>query len=175
MTLREIIENSERWGEFLRTVSKVSDSNKEASGKQHSNQENWNKLIDDYEEYLKDVEFAIRNANGREGHRRSLLVRNMARFTSGTISDDELKELRQMRYKDFEIDAIRKYVLLRKFFELESKRIKDGKAVVNGRIKRLLKKYEALETYLLSVSTEGEENVKNNRKLPQKRKQRGSK
>ena len=176
MTLREIIENPDRWGEFLRTITLVADSNKGIdSNRQHSNQKGWDKLLSDYEEYLRDVENAIRDANRREGHVKSVLVRNIAQFHNKVFSNDEIKTMRRMKYKDFEIDVIRKYFILKNFFSRESEQIKDGKAVVNDKIKNLIARFEVLEKYCLSVSTEGEANVGNNETLSQKRKQRISK
>lgn len=173
MTLREIIENPDRWGEFLRTVSLVADSNKGIdSNRQHSNQKGWDKLLADYEEYLHDVENAIRVANARDEHVKSILVRNIAQFRNKVFSTDEIKAMRKMKYRDYEIDAIRKYFILKNFFSRENEQIKDGKAVVNDRIKNLITRFEVLEKYCLSVSTEGEANVGNNKTLSQKYKQR---
>lgn len=167
MTLREIIENPDRWGEFLRTVSKIAVSNNNSANRQHGNQRGWDKLLDDYEEYLQDVETAIRDANGREGHKRNELVMSIKAFASKIMIDKKIDALREMKYRDYEIDAIRKYHILKKFFDTESRKIKDGKAVVNDRIRKLLGRFEKLEAYCLSVDTEAD-NGKNNKKLSRK-------
>lgn len=166
MTLREIIENLDRLDSLYKTTGKTAEVklNKDVNGLRHENREGWDRLLADYEEYLQDVENLIKTAKKRENHRMSAIVRNLTYLKSNEVDDRKINELRKMGYSDFEINVLKNYMILKGFFERESKLIKDGKAVVNDRIKNLLKRFEKVETYYLSVSTEAS-NGKNNKKL----------
>lgn len=169
MTLREIIENPDRWNGFLKIIGTTSNANRNGGTRKHENQKAWDKFLDDYDEYLQDVKTAINNAKKREGRKRSLDVKTIEDFATNEDMDKKIDALRKMCYKDFEIDAIRKYLIIKKFFEYESGQIEDGSAVVNDRIRKQLGDHKALQTYLLSVITEGGKNAKNNGKFSQKR------
>lgn len=169
MTLREIIENLDRLDRLYKITGKTAQSNldKDLDGIQHDNQKAWDIVLADYEEYLQDVENLIKTAKKRENHRISAMVRNLTYLKSNEVNEQKVNELRKMGYSDHEINALKNYMILKGFFERESRLVKDGKAKVNGRIKELLKRFEKVETYYLSVSTEAG-NGKNNRKLFQK-------
>ena len=169
MTLREIIENLDRLETLYKTAGKTAEVNlnKDVNGLRHENQEGWNRLLADYEEYLQDVENLIRTAKKRENHHISAIVRNLTCLKPNDVNEQKINTLKGMGYSDFEIEVLRKYMILKDFFERESRLIKDGKAVVNDRIKNLLKRFEKVEAYYLSVSTEASDG-KNNGKLFQK-------
>lgn len=167
MTLREIIENLDNLNKFMKTTGKIADSNNNVAGREHSGQKVWDKLLAEYEEYLRDIKNVIITVNKREGHHKNALVRNLKNLIPNEITDTKVNALRGMGYKEFEIEILKKYMILKKFFNNESEKIKDGRAVVNDRIRKLLEEFREVETYYLSVSTEASDG-KNNRKLFQK-------
>lgn len=169
MTLREIIENLDRLDRFYKITSKTAKANldKDLNGIQHDNQKVWDIVLADYEEYLQDVENLIKSTKKRENHRISAMVRNLTYLKQNEVDDRKVNELRKIGYTDFEINVLKNYMILKEFFKNESELVKDGTAVVNDRIKNLLKRFEKVEAYYLSVSTEAG-NGKNNRKLFQK-------
>lgn len=169
MTLREIIENLDRLDRLYKITGKTAQSNldKDLDGIQHDNQKAWDIVLADYEEYLQDVENLIKTAKKRENHRISAMVRNLTYLKSNEVNEQKVNELRKMGYSDHEINVLKNYMILKGFFERESRLVKDGKVKVNGKIEELLKRFEKVETYYLSVNTEAG-NDKNNRKLFQK-------
>lgn len=169
MTLREIIENLDRLDRLYKITGKTAQTNlnKDVNGIRHENQKAWDIVLADYEEYLQDVENLIKTAKKRENHRLSAIVRNLTYLKPNDVNEQKINELREMGYSNSEIEVLRKYMILKEFFDRESKFVKDGTAVVNDRIKTLLKRFEKVETYYLSVNTEAN-NGKNNGKLFQK-------
>lgn len=169
MTLREIIENLDRLDRLYKITGKTAQSNldKDLDGIQHDNQKAWDIILADYEEYLQDVENLIKTAKKRGNHRISAMVRNLTYLKSNEVNEQKVNELRKMGYSDHEINILKNYMILKGFFERESRLVKDGKVKVNGKIEELLKRFEKVETYYLSVNTEAG-NDKNNRKLFQK-------
>ena len=166
MTLREIIENLDRLDRLYKITGKTAQANlnKDVNGIRHENQKAWDIVLTDYEEYLQDVENLIKTAKKRENHRISAIVRNLTYLKSDEVNEQKVNELRKIGYSDFEIEVLRKYMILKGFFERESRLVKDGTAVVNDRIKALLKRFEKVETYYLSISTEASDG-KNNKKF----------
>lgn len=160
MTLREIIENLDRLNVFLRTTGKIAGSNKSIENRQHENQKGWDRLLADYEEFLMDVERMLDNAIKRENHRKNAFIRTLANLEFEARTKKEIETLKKMGYTDFEIDILRKYKILKKFFTNESEKIKDGGAVVNDKIKRLLRRFNVLEAHLVSINTEARKCLK---------------